>query len=33
MRMKMQLANLARKPEEEVAAIARAADGLRDRLA
>jgi len=33
MRMKMQLANLSRKPEEEVAAIARAADGLRGRLA
>ncbi len=33
MRMKMQLANLARKTEPEIAAIARAADDLRARLA
>jgi deoxyribodipyrimidine photolyase-related protein len=33
MRMKMQLSNLARKPDEEVAAVARAADRLRETLA
>jgi deoxyribodipyrimidine photolyase-related protein len=33
MRMKMQLANLARKSEADLAAIARAADALRARLA
>lgn len=33
MRMKMQLANLARKPDEDLAAIARAAGALRERLA
>jgi deoxyribodipyrimidine photolyase-related protein len=33
MRMKMQLSNLARKSDEDVAAIARAADRLRETLA